>query len=252
MPQPASLAPPPTTSPRIVLRQLSKYFDRFVALNQLEMSIERGEFVVVLGRNGAGKTTLLRTLALLLSPSQGELLYDGCPARTLDSSFRRRLGFVGHETFLYDELTAEENLLFTARLFALPTPARRVAQVLEEMELADRRRSLVRSLSRGLKQRLSLARAWLHEPALLLLDEPATGLDVPTRTRLHEWLAAVALLVAVERSAMAGVAAGLIMSAGLGLYSFSRLAHKTSLTGPLGRLAGLCRQWLMKIGVWHD
>lgn len=190
MPQPASLALPPTTSPRIVLRQLSKYYDRFVALNRLELTVEPGEFVVVLGRNGAGKTTLLRTLALLLAPSQGELLYDACPARALDISFRRRLGFVGHETFLYDELTAEENLLFTARLFALPQPARRVAQVLEEMELADRARSLVRSLSRGLKQRLSLARAWLHEPDLLLLDEPATGLDVPTRTRLHDWLAA--------------------------------------------------------------
>ena len=189
MPQPASLAPPPTTSPRIALRDLSKYFDRFVALSRLELSIEPGEFVVVLGRNGAGKTTLLRTLALLLAPSRGELLYDGCPARALDSSFRSRLGFVGHETFLYDELTAEENLLFTARLFALREPVRRVAEVLEEMELTDRARSLVRSLSRGLKQRLSLARAWLHEPPLLLLDEPVTGLDVPTRTRLHEWLA---------------------------------------------------------------
>ncbi|MGH9863354.1 MAG: heme ABC exporter ATP-binding protein CcmA [Candidatus Acidiferrales bacterium] len=190
MPPPASPAPLPTTSPRLVLRQLSKYFDRFTALNRLELAVEPGEFVVVLGRNGAGKTTLLRTLALLLAPSEGELFYDGCRARSLDTSFRRRLGFVGHETFLYDELTAEENLLFTARLFGMPDPGRRVAQVLAEMELEDRRHSLVRSLSRGLKQRLALARAWLHEPDLLLLDEPATGLDVPTRTRLHHWLAA--------------------------------------------------------------
>ncbi|MFQ5724613.1 MAG: heme ABC exporter ATP-binding protein CcmA [Terriglobia bacterium] len=175
------------TSPRILLRKVSKFFDRFTALDRLDLTFAPGEFVVVLGRNGAGKTTLLRLLALLQQPSEGELLYDDCPAGRLDSNFRRRLGFVGHESFLYDELTVEENLLFYARLYG--EPPQRGAEVLQEMALEDRARSLVRNLSRGLKQRLALARAWLHRPALLLLDEPATGLDPPTRERLHAWLA---------------------------------------------------------------
>jgi len=191
MSQPPSLptSAAPALSPRLVLRRLSKYYGRFTALNRVDLTIAPGEFIVVLGRNGAGKTTLLRTLALLLTPSDGDLLFDAVPARALDHDFRRRIGFVGHETFLYDELTVEENLNFYARLYGV-TPAReRVAEVLAEMELADRTRSLARSLSRGLKQRLALARAWLHQPGLLLLDEPATGLDTPTRARMHRWLA---------------------------------------------------------------
>ncbi|MBI4462546.1 MAG: heme ABC exporter ATP-binding protein CcmA [Acidobacteria bacterium] len=186
-PPPSPAAPP--HSPRILLRQLSKHFDRFTALDRLELAVEPGEFVVVLGRNGAGKTTLLQVLALLLQPSEGELLYDGRPADRLGPAFRRRLGFVGHESFLYDELTVEENLLFYARLYALAGARERVAEVLAEMGLEHRTASLTRHLSRGLKQRLALARAWLHRPDLLLLDEPATGLDAPTRDRMHAWLA---------------------------------------------------------------
>ncbi len=186
-PSPAAVRP--TISPRLTLRKLAKYYDRFVALDRLDLTIEPGEFVVVLGRNGAGKTTLLRTLALLLSPSEGDLLFDARPARTLDFSFRQRIGFVGHETFLYNELTVEENLNFYASLYGIEPARQRVAEVLEEMGLDDRTTSLVRSLSRGLKQRLALARAWLHQPDLLLLDEPATGLDTPTRARMHRWLA---------------------------------------------------------------
>jgi len=177
------------SSPRIVLRRLSKYFERFTALDRLDLAIGPGEFVVVLGRNGAGKTTLLRVLALLQQPSEGELLFDDRPADKLEPAFRRRLGFVGHETFLYDELTAEENLLFHARLHGLARARERVAEVLAEMGLESRAQSLARTLSRGLKQRLTLARAWLHRPDLLLLDEPATGLDAPTRERMHAWLA---------------------------------------------------------------
>ena len=186
---PAPAAPTPPSSPRITLEQVSKFFGRFVALDRLGFSIEPGEFVVVLGRNGAGKTTLLRTLALLQNPSEGDLLFEGQPARGLPADFKRRLGFCGHELALYDELTAEENLHFYARLYGVADATRRVPEVLEEMGLADRARSRARSLSRGLKQRLALARAWLHRPDVLLLDEPATGLDAPTRERLHTWLA---------------------------------------------------------------
>lgn len=180
----------PTTSPRLVLHRISKFYDRFLALDRVEVAIEPGEFVVVLGRNGAGKTTLLRLLALLLQPSEGELLFDGQPLPALDVAFRHRIGFVGHETFLYDELTLAENLRFYARLYGLANGAERVETVLAEMGLSERHAQLVRNLSRGLKQRLTLARAELHQPDLLLLDEPATGLDAATRARMHAWLAA--------------------------------------------------------------
>ncbi len=186
MPAPHSPAAP---SPRIVLQQLSKFFGRFVALDRLSLTFDPGEFVVVLGRNGAGKTTLLRTLALLLQPSEGDLQFNNQPVSRLPHSFKQRLGFVGHEIALYDDLTAEENLHFFGRLYGIADPGRRAAEVLAEMDLADRASSRVRDLSRGLKQRLALARAWLHQPDVLLLDEPATGLDAPTRERLHGWLA---------------------------------------------------------------
>lgn len=182
-------APPTPTSPRITVRRLSKYYGRFTALNALDLIIEPGEFVVLLGRNGAGKTTLLRLLGLLQSPSEGELLFDDEAAGDLPVEFRRRIGFVAHETFLYDELTVQENLAFFARLYNLPNAAQRIEEVLAEMNLAHRVSSLARDLSRGLRQRLTLARAWLHEPDILLLDEPATGLDAPTRVRMHQWLA---------------------------------------------------------------
>jgi ABC-type multidrug transport system ATPase subunit len=117
------------------------------------------------------------------------LQFDSQPVSSLPHSFKQRLGFVGHEIALYDDLTAEENLHFFGQLYGIPDATRRARQVLAEMDLAHRASSRVRSLSRGLKQRLALARAWLHQPDVLLLDEPATGLDAPTRERMYEWLA---------------------------------------------------------------
>ena len=178
-----------SASPRITARNLSRYFGRFTALDRINLTIEPGEFVVLLGRNGAGKTTLLRIFGLLLRASEGELLQDSTPVRRLPVEARRRIGYVAHETFLYDELTVQENLEFFARLYRIPDPQRRIREVLEEVDLAHRAGSLSRDLSRGLRQRLTLARAWLHRPGILLLDEPATGLDTPTRARMHEWLA---------------------------------------------------------------
>ena len=165
------------------------YFGRFTALDALDLTIEPGEFVVLLGRNGAGKTTLLRILGLLQRQSEGELRYDKTRVEELPVEFRRRVGFVAHETFLYDELTAQENLAFFARIYRLSNPEERIREALAEMGLEHRANSLSRELSRGLRQRLTLARAWLHRPDVLLLDEPATGLDTPTRETMHEWLA---------------------------------------------------------------
>jgi heme exporter protein A len=170
-------------------RSLRKSFGPVRALRGVDLQVGRGELVGLFGSNGAGKTTLVRCLASLARPDggtvlvAGEELSSGTPARV-----RARLGLVGHQTLLYDSLTAEENLLFYASLYAVPSPRTRVRSLLGEFGLADRAHDAVRGFSRGMQQRLSLARALLHDPDVLLLDEPATGLDPTASAALRERL----------------------------------------------------------------
>lgn len=166
-----------TTAPSVLLRNVSKYFGTLWALRQVSLAIAPGEFLAVLGQNGAGKTTLLRILALLSKPSSGEILFDGAAARDHEEQAKRSIGFVGHNSFLYEELTAAENLRLYARLYGLDRAEQRVQALLEMMSLDARAHELVRNLSRGMRQRAAIARALLHDPSLLLMDEPFTGLD---------------------------------------------------------------------------
>ena len=156
------------------LDQVSKLFGSFAALRKVSVDLEPGRCYVLIGENGAGKSTLLRILAGLLRPTHGTVKVFG-DSEPHDA--RARIGYMSHAPMLYDELTAEENLIFFAKLFSLPDPAERARRALEPVGLAHRAGDMVRTFSRGMRQRLAIARALLHGPRLLLLDEPAAGLD---------------------------------------------------------------------------
>ncbi len=157
--------------------RLTKSFGPHTALAGVTLSIGAGEFVTLVGPNGAGKTTLLRILATLIRPTSGTVRIAGLDPAQAGPEVRRRIGFLSHRTLLYDDLTAEQNLRFYARLYGLSDASARIDELLERVGLADRRHDLVRTFSRGMQQRLAVARAVLHRPSILLLDEPYTGLD---------------------------------------------------------------------------
>lgn len=162
---------------------IDKRYGALYALRRVSLEVAPGECVALAGRNGSGKTTLLRIAAQLVRPSSGKVIFHS--TGNSDDSTRAHAGFVAHATMVYDELTVEENLLLFARLQGVAQPAKRVEGLLRDVGLFERRDSLVRTFSRGMRQRAAIARALLDEPGVLLLDEPATGLD-PQGVR---WLA---------------------------------------------------------------
>ncbi len=160
----------------IQIQGLAKYFGRFSALRDLSLEVKAGEFVALFGRNGAGKTTFLRILAGLTRPSAGNIrIGEDQPLRPAEA--RGAMGYLSHNTSLYADLTALENLRFYAQLHGLPAGDSALEAHIERVGLAGRGREPVRNYSRGMQQRLAIARAFLHDPRILLLDEPFTGLD---------------------------------------------------------------------------
>jgi heme exporter protein A len=162
---------------RLTVDDVARYFGRRKALSQVTFTCAAGEIVGLLGPNGAGKSTLLNILATLLSASKGRVLYGDRTADDGGASVRGAIGLLGHDLFLYPELTARENLEFFAKLYGLPDVAGVVSRALEAAGLAARGNDLVSGFSRGMRQRVALERALLHDPRLILLDEPFTGLD---------------------------------------------------------------------------
>ena len=167
---------PPSFSPTgIRFENIDKRYGGLYGLRRVSLEIAAGECVVLAGRNGSGKTTLLRIAARLARPSSGSVSFVN--SRGEKNEALLPAGFVAHATMVYDELTAEENLLLFARLQGIAGPAEHAAKLLREVGLEERRKFLVRTFSRGMRQRVAIARALLNEPAVILLDEPATGLD---------------------------------------------------------------------------
>ena len=156
---------------------LHKEYGGHPAVRGISFGVAAGEFVSVFGPNGAGKTTLLRMLSGTLRPTRGEVRIEGAPLDYGDAAWRGRIGVLSHRSFLYGQLTAEENLRLYGRLYDVRELDRRVEEGLERVGLVDRRRDRVRTYSRGMQQRLALARTLLHDPGIVLLDEPYTGLD---------------------------------------------------------------------------
>jgi heme exporter protein A len=161
----------------IEARHIIKRFGPKTVLRNLDFQVAQGEFVALLGPNGAGKTTFLRILASLSRQTLGEVTIAGYSLPHQAAAVRRRLGVVSHLPLLYGDLSAEENLIFYGRMYGVEQLEQRVSQVLGLVGLANRRRDLVRTFSRGMQQRLAIGRAVLHDPEVLLLDEPHTGLD---------------------------------------------------------------------------
>jgi heme ABC exporter ATP-binding subunit CcmA len=163
---------------------VGRHFGRRKALSQISFTCRSGEIVGLLGPNGAGKSTLLAILATLLRPSVGHVEYGAHSAKDAGPRLRARVGLLGHDLYLYPELTARENLLFFARLYGLGDPVQSVEASLAHAKLSDRADDRVSAFSRGMRQRLALERALVHQPRLLLLDEPFTGLDQPSAAAL--------------------------------------------------------------------
>ncbi|MEW6398958.1 MAG: heme ABC exporter ATP-binding protein CcmA [Bacillota bacterium] len=163
--------------PAVVVRELVQRLGGSEVLRGVSFDLSDGQVLAVMGPNGAGKTTLLRVLGTLLPPTRGQVLIGGRDVRRSGPALRGHIGFLGHHTFLYPQLTGWENLWFWARAFGVPNPEARVKEMLDGVGLGLFAHEPARHYSRGMQQRLALARALLHDPVLLLLDEPYTGLD---------------------------------------------------------------------------
>ena len=172
----------------IEVGHLRKAFGTLKAVDGIEFELKQGEFLTVFGPNGAGKTTLIKTLSGLTRPSSGTARVAGFDVSEGHPEMRKEIGVISHATALYADLTSLENLIFFARMYGIEQPEEKALKVIEEVGLSPRRNDRVRTFSRGMLQRLSIARAVLHDPSILFLDEPFTGLDLHATNVLKEHL----------------------------------------------------------------
>jgi heme exporter protein A len=179
---------PASSTRAIEARGLEKSFGEHRALRGIDLTVSRGECLVIFGPNGAGKTTLLKILSTLMKPSAGSVWLDGIDIRDKPVQIRRKISLVSHQTFLYDDLTVLENLRFYGKMYDITDLERRIREVVSWVHLESRLHDRVGTLSRGLQQRVSMARAVLHSPSILFLDEPEVGLDPHASTMVSDVL----------------------------------------------------------------
>ncbi len=175
----------------IETRRLSKAFGSRRAVDNVSITVPRGAFLSIFGPNGAGKTTLLRILSTLARATGGTARLMGIDLKEEPDRARDHIGLISHNSMLYPDLTAEENLMIYARLYGVENPRERVDDLLEAVELKHRRLDVVRTFSRGMTQRLSIARALIHDPDVVFLDEPYSGLDPHAMDIFDELIASV-------------------------------------------------------------
>jgi len=211
--------------PYLEIIKLKKNYGLKPVLRGVNLVVEQGQRVALLGANGAGKTTLLRVLAGLAEPDGGQVCIDGQDMLHDEQQARRAVGFVTHQPYLYDDLTVMENLLFFARMYGVKQRHERARALLERVGLLKRARERASALSRGQSQRLALARALLHSPRLLLLDEPDTGLDEE----------GIALLEAILNEQT--------HNGGAVLFTTHQLEHALRWSDHVGLLRGGCMAW---------
>ncbi|UCD92071.1 MAG: ABC transporter ATP-binding protein [Methanobacteriota archaeon] len=172
----------------IEIENLVKKFGRKRVIDGVNLTIDKGNFLAILGPNGAGKTTLLNLICTLLRPSSGSILVDKLDTKEDGIEVRRKIGVLAHVSYLYDDLSALENLKFYGKMYGIKLKEERIKRLLSRVKLLHRMNDMVGTYSRGMKQRLSIARAVVHDPDVLLLDEPYTGLDLNGCEILNEML----------------------------------------------------------------
>jgi ABC-2 type transport system ATP-binding protein len=227
--------------PAVLTRDLTKQFDRHIAVHDVDLQISTGEVYGLIGPNGAGKTTLIRMLATAEEPTLGEIFIHGelLTQGHANLHLKRQIGYLPDDFPLYDELTVWDYLDYFARLYSIPEPRRtqRLREVLELIQLTHKRDSQIASLSRGMKQRLSLARTIIHEPTLLLLDEPVSGLDPIARLQFREiikTLQEVGMTVLISSHVLSDLAE---LCTSIGIMELGYLVESNTLTNLYRRLS---------------
>jgi heme exporter protein A len=211
----------------IEIRGLVKSFGHKAVLRGIGLEVADGQFLTLMGPNGAGKTTLIRILATLSRATSGTVWIGGFDLADASVDIRRHVGLVSHQTLLYGDLTPDENLGFYGRMYDVPDLKDRIEVVLRQVGLEGRRHDPVRTFSRGMQQRLAIARAILHQPSVLLLDEPDTGLDQHAAEMLHELLATVGTTGRTVLMTTHNLERGLSMGDRVAILAGGRIAYST-------------------------
>ncbi|MBN1177285.1 MAG: ABC transporter ATP-binding protein [Dehalococcoidales bacterium] len=219
----------PVSAARAVeVRGVEKTFGEMRALRGIDLEVNRGECLVIFGPNGAGKTTLLKILATLMKPSAGRVILDGVNIRERPAEVRRKISLVGNQTFLYDNLTVYENLKFYGRMYDVAGLEERIREVISWVGLESRLHDRAGTLSRGLQQRASFARAVLHDPPVLFLDEPDVGLDPRARAMVGEILKSIGSGYRTVVMATHNLEQGLALGDNVVILDRGRVAYRAS------------------------